>query len=628
MPIPVCFMVMPFGKKLTNVDSSKYPGQIDFDALWEKALRPMILEDLKYLPIRADQDAGTLIIKAMIERLAISDLVIADLTIPNANVYYEVGVRHTAKGTGCVLIAAEWSKPLFDMVQMRRVAYPLANGEITDADASEVRSVLKDQIAQVIDNLSPVFETLPGFPGTLDTRQLQSFRDVAERLAKFQSEIAVARGLSANDSATEVARLAELYQGDAGTIPSVALDLVLCLRDTRRWEAGIRFIDGLPQRIRQLPAIREQRALMLGKSGRHLDAISEIESLIRMEGDTSERSGLLGGRYKVLFEVASDALTKSNYLNKAIASYERGMMLDLNDYFPSSNLPRLYRERKQPGDEQKASASANAAQLACERSTKRNSDDPWALPAMLGAAFDAGDFHSARRLLDTFNQATVAPFPIESTIPDLRRALSLLADETASSKLALILREFQEHLEPNGTVTALAGRRIDADNRGVPRFPPENEAIVARRIRDMLIATASKTLVCSAACGADILALEVASGLGLSRRVILPFLRARFRATSVADRGEEWGRRFDAVLSQLSDKDIVELSLQGSDDEAYSMTNIKIIDEAISMASATDRHAFAVVVWDGLSRGKADHTEAFRRLATEQQLELVRVRTL
>jgi hypothetical protein len=85
--MPVCFMVMPFGKKLTNVDSGKYPGQIDFDALWDKALRPMIQDDLKFLPIRADHDAGALIIKAMIERLAISDLVIADLTIPNANVY-------------------------------------------------------------------------------------------------------------------------------------------------------------------------------------------------------------------------------------------------------------------------------------------------------------------------------------------------------------------------------------------------------------------------------------------------------------------------------------------------------------------------------------------------------------
>src|SRR5947209_4806416 len=90
MPIRVCFMVMPFGTKSTGVEGGKGPGQIDFDALWEKAFRPMI-EGLGYVPVRADQDLGALIIQEMIERLTMADLVIADLTIPNGNVYYEVG---------------------------------------------------------------------------------------------------------------------------------------------------------------------------------------------------------------------------------------------------------------------------------------------------------------------------------------------------------------------------------------------------------------------------------------------------------------------------------------------------------------------------------------------------------
>jgi hypothetical protein len=33
----------------------------------------------------------------MIERLAISDLVLADVSIPNGNAYYEVGIRHAAQ---------------------------------------------------------------------------------------------------------------------------------------------------------------------------------------------------------------------------------------------------------------------------------------------------------------------------------------------------------------------------------------------------------------------------------------------------------------------------------------------------------------------------------------------------
>ena len=93
---PVCFMVMPFGAKPTGMEAAKGPVQVDFNAMWERAFRPMI-EELGYLPVRADQDLGALIIQEMIERLAIADLVIAELTIPNGNVYYELGVRHAAK---------------------------------------------------------------------------------------------------------------------------------------------------------------------------------------------------------------------------------------------------------------------------------------------------------------------------------------------------------------------------------------------------------------------------------------------------------------------------------------------------------------------------------------------------
>ncbi len=628
MPIQVCFMIMPFGKKATGAEPGKGPAEIDFDLLWDKALRPMIQDELHYVPIRADQDAGSLIIKAMIERLAISDLVIADLTIANANVYYEVGVRHAAQKIGCVLIAADWSKPLFDVAQMRRLTYPLTESSVTEENAGAIRKALTSGIRQVMDHVSPVFETLPGYPGPVDPAQLESFHDVAERLAMLQSEVSLARGLPANEAAAEVKRLVDTYGEDAGAVPSVALDLVRLLRDTRQWTAALAFIDGLPARIREIPILREQRALVLGKAGKPLEAIAELETLIRVGGDSSERSGLLGGRYKALYEGAADAQSKSVYLNKAIVSYDRGMMLDLNDYYPSSNLPRLYRERKQGGDEAKAMMAANLAVVACNRSRKRNPDDPWALPTLLGAAFDAGDAATARKLLDEFTQATAAPFPIDSTIPDLRRSLALLTDAEASSGLASILAEFQRLLDPNGTVTALAGRRVDAEGAKDRRFPAENALTVAQRIRNMLAATASTWVVASAACGADILALESAAELGLSRRVVLPFARERFRATSVADRGEEWGKRFDAILAELDKDDIVELNLEGSDDDAYAGTNVRILDEASALATAANQRALAAVVWNGLSRGASDLTDAFRRLALEKKLETITIPTL
>ena len=60
-----------------------------------------------------------------------------------------------------------------------------------------------------------------------------------------------------------------------------------------------------------------------------------------------------------------------------------------------------------------------------------------------------------------------------------------------------------------------------------------------------------RVLVCSAASGADLLALGVASEMGIRRRVLLPFARALFRETSVADRPGDWGERYDRVLNEV-----------------------------------------------------------------------------
>jgi hypothetical protein len=139
----LCFMIMPYGRKATQVEpSSNAPGEIDFNALWDKAFAPTI-QSLGYDPVRADQDTGSLIITQMIERLYFADLVLADMTIPNGNVYYEVGVRHAAQRTGCVLLAADWSKQLFDVAQMRTMRYPLKEGNIEDATAKLVSEAIK-----------------------------------------------------------------------------------------------------------------------------------------------------------------------------------------------------------------------------------------------------------------------------------------------------------------------------------------------------------------------------------------------------------------------------------------------------------------------------------------------------
>jgi hypothetical protein len=119
-------------------------------------------------------------------------------------------------------------------------------------------------------------------------------------------------------------------------------------------------------------------------------------------------------------------------------------------------------------------------------------------------------------------------------------------------------------------VIALAGRRVDAPGTDTPRFPPANVAAVQDRIRHLLVEQTTHALVCSAACGVDLLALEVAGALGIRRRIVLPFVRARFRDTSVVDRPRDWGERFDRVLDAVeANRDLVVLGNAEDDAAAY-----------------------------------------------------------
>jgi hypothetical protein len=625
---PVCFMVMPFGTKATGMEPARGPAQVDFNALWERALRPMI-DELGYLPVRADQDLGALIIQEMIERLAIADLVIAELTIPNGNVYYELGVRHAARRQGCIIVAAEGSRQLFDTGQMRRITYPLAEGTVNEETARQIQLALRDEVRRRIDAVSPVFQILPGYPNQIDMAKIGSFHDVAERLATFQAEVSVARRFPREQFPAEAARLLEKYRADATALPTIALELVSLLRDACKWQTALDFTDGLPDRVKTFSSVKEQRALLLSKLHEHQAAIVVLEALVETEGESSERRGLLGGRYKALYDNAQDADSKKQFLNQAISQYERGMQLDLNDYYPSSNLPRLYRERSEKGDEKKAASVAVVAMLACERSRSRNPQDPWVSLTLLGAALDAADVASANKSLDEIKRVGITAFPLCSTLPDLRRSLSLLRDSKKSSALATIVRALQQMIDPNGLVVAMAGRRVDGPNAEVSRFPASNVPAVTQRIRTTLVSTCASNLVCSAACGVDIIALEVAGDLGLRRRILLPFRPDLFREISVIDRDGSWGARFDAVLhAAMASGDVVELGYRKEDPNVFTATNEAILDEAARQGSAAGLRTMALVVWDGVSRGTDDITKAFLNEAQNRQLEVVAVPTL
>lgn len=167
------------------------------------------------------------------------------------------------------------------------------------------------------------------------------------------------------------------------------------------------------------------------------------------------------------------------------------------------------------------------------------------------------------------------------------------------------------------TVVALAGRRIDAHDADVERFPMGRVRLVAGRLRIVLGELHCTTLVSSAANGADLVALRVARARGIRTRIILPFAVSRFREVSVVDRpgGELWGWLFDDLVEDArAAGDLVVLSARGrSHQDAFAAANQRILDEAIALADAgrPKLKVAGIAVWEGTSRGDGDTTASF-----------------
>jgi len=441
-------MIMPYGIKDTGAKAGEGAARINFDVLWRKALEPLIRDDLGYDPIRADQDIGALIIQEMLERLYFADLVIADLSIPNGNVYYEVGIRHASQRQGCVLIAADWARPLFDAAQMRRVAYPLPEEEISDETAGKIRAVLRVPMGSLAAGDSPMVQALGGFPPNIDAGRATSLKSVLQEMASFQAQVAALRDVPQSERANRARELAARYPAGEMKLASAAVEVALALRDHAGWRDVVAYIDALPSNLRGLSALQEQRALACSQEGDHTQAIAALKSLVQLKGATPERCGLLGGRYKRLYQAAATAGERAPYLKQAIDWYEQGMMLDLNEYYCASNLPHLYRGRGKPGDVDRASNVQALVVLACERAKARNASDEWLRPTLLGVAFDLGNLEKARVLTDEVFEEGAERWKLVSTIGDLRVSVSQLQDPDKKPGFAQLLARLEALLEP------------------------------------------------------------------------------------------------------------------------------------------------------------------------------------
>lgn len=178
-------------------------------------------------------------------------------------------------------------------------------------------------------------------------------------------------------------------------------------------------------------------------------------------------------------------------------------------------------------------------------------------------------------------------------------------------------------------IIALAGRRIDEENADNRRFPLSAAPSVKEKLKKFFLESNVTDLISSGACGADLLAQEVASELGITRTMVLPFPSDLFRKLSVTDRPGEWGKMYDKLILELAHSNrLIILNYKEGDDEVYRKTNVEILNHAEKLSRLQKNEAMALIIWEGKPKDKDDTTVDFKQKATKRSLQIKEIITL
>lgn len=149
-----CFIVMPFGKKLFPDDPQR---TYDFDKVYRTLIQRAVRE-AGMTPVRADERIGSALIHTdMFRDLRDRSVVLADLSLDNPNVFYELGIRHVMSSRGTVLMCRKGSILPFDVKLSRTIFYEFDGVSL---DWEEVEKVVK----QLVVTLQEAQKGLPDSP--------------------------------------------------------------------------------------------------------------------------------------------------------------------------------------------------------------------------------------------------------------------------------------------------------------------------------------------------------------------------------------------------------------------------------------------------------------------------------
>lgn len=405
---PLCFVIMPFGIKKYKTRGSQDDQWvvINFDNVYMDIIHPAITE-AGMEPIRADEEKvrGS-IHKPMFERIMLCDYVVADLTGANANVFYEMGIRHAVKPHTTVSIFAGNSELPFDLAPFRTIPYEFSeeNG-LTNTIAIKSKiteALLESKTSKTTD--SPIYQLVDGikFQNSLAHEKTDIFREKVRFDQGLSEELRTARSVPGS-KAEKLAAL-NLVVNEKISRPEdhearVLIDAMLSYRDISAFPEMVQFIERIPPYIRQTIMVQEQYGFALNRTGNRTKAIEVLEKVIEENGPSSETCGILGRVYK---DYITDHYEKNeldmatSYIDDAIAAYKKGFDADWRDAYPGINYVTCLELK---GDRHSIARIIPVVEYAVLRKKEMKKPDYWDEATLAELAVIRKDYANAKHFL-------------------------------------------------------------------------------------------------------------------------------------------------------------------------------------------------------------------------------------
>jgi hypothetical protein len=574
------FIIRPFGQKKDGQGN-----QIDFDKVANELIGPALaavgavgretLDIVQSGNIRVD----------MFRRLLTADLVVADLSIHNANVFYELGIRHALRDHGTLMLRCNADAFPFDLQTDRYFTYnkddPQSSLPLLIQSLQAIKAeAAKDYTAKD----SPVFASLPN----LTEPDPSLFNPVPQDFGEDVSRAAANR--QAGDLALfsyEVKGLEWELRG-WGAIGKAQFETSAFAGARTTWEY-IRQLDPLDlganirlgtiyQRLGDL--VSSNQALGRALANPEIDQSQRAETYALMASNLKKRwrEDWMG---KPSAERAGAAL-RSPHLLAAFENYRSAFDQCLNHFYSGLNalamlkimialaelcpdvwseqfssdrkaenaLEEYQEEARQLAAGVQLSLEANAKHL--EREQKR---DVWLEISRADLAFLTTT--APQRVAAAYRKAV--PSDLDFNVSSIRNQLAIYRDlGVLTENLTEVFKVVEEpppleeskpdDLEHHQQVLVFTGHRIDTPDRKSPRFPADKEAVAREKIKEAIVEQLNKGGVASAysgaASGGDILFLEVCEELGISTHLYLALPAPVYVTASVADSGPDWVDRF------------------------------------------------------------------------------------